>query len=416
VDSRAVALGLCAAAAVLAVAYIVQAATPLRIEDDSTEYLVIAAWIADGHGIPSDAAFPPGLPFMLASLDSLGIARSWAITLLNLVFLGIGLGATAHILRRGLGYSRNAVLGVCLLTALAFAIVRATSHPLSDIPFFGLSLAAIAFSTEARRRASVALLLPAGALTLAAISVRTLGVALVPAVLAALPPRARRVGLPALLVVGSVGFAVFGPRRYVSEALDEWRSDPLRRLVSHSWDLLGALGELALNVPHERVPDALAELYPLVGLGMLIPLAGGAWLLRHRAPVEVGFVASVTVILIVWPFTDSRLLLPTTPLLIACVVAWVQAMRPRRWLPSAAWAWVAVFAVAGITSLAVSTRITFAGDRFPELYNENLRSTYRVAWGQADGADMARLQPRALWALRRYEPRAVGDPGVAPSP
>ena len=140
---------------------------------------------------------------------------------------------------------------------------------------------------------------------------RTIGFALVPALFVALPTlRSRIAFLGALAAVVGAAFLALAPTRYVADAADQWREDPLSTLGTHVHDLVRAVGELALNAPRDRVPDVLAELYPLLGVLALVPLVTGAWLLRGRAPVAMTFVGSVGVILFAWPFVDSRLLLP----------------------------------------------------------------------------------------------------------
>ncbi len=396
--------------------YALHAFSPLRIDSDVTEYLVIAAWIADGHGVPSDAGFPPGLPLLIAGLDAVDLARSWTIVLMNMAFLVAGLVAVASVLRRDLGFSTVGIVAVCTATLLSFPLIRTASHPLSDVPFFGLGLCAVALASASRRRGSYALFAGAVILAIAATAVRTIGFALVPMLFVALPTRRSRwVLTSACLVAGAVVFVAVGPVRYVSEAVEEWRDGPLSVLVSHVWDLVRAIGELALNAPHERVPDAVAAIYPVIGVLSLVPIVGGAWLLRHRSPVAVTFISSIAAVLLVWPFVDARLLLPAVPLLVACVVEGFRATAGRSAFLAGV-AWSAVFVTFGIVVLVVSLRITFAGDRFPEVYNANLRQTYRIAWGTAQPRRGSGVDPRALWALRRYEPRAVGEPGRTPRP
>jgi hypothetical protein len=122
-------------------------------------------------------------------------------------------------------------------------------------------------------------------------------------------------------------------------------------------------------------------------------------------------------VLFVWPFVDARLLLPVVPLLIVCAVEAVGiGVRARRSVLLAGAAWCTVFVACSIAVFAVSLRMTFSGDRFPEVYNPYLRETYRVAWGTAEAGPHSGVEPRALWALRRYEPRAIGDPGPTPRP
>lgn len=417
VDARIVAVA--TALVGLSVCYALHVLTPLRIESDSTEYLVIAAWIADGHGIPHDATFPPGLPLLLAGLDTRGLAHSSPIVLMNLAFLAAGLAALTSVVRRELGWSALAAAGVCVVTLLSFPVVRTASHPLSDVPFFGVAMSAVALASAARRRGSYALFAGAAGLAAVACSLRTIGFALVPMLLAALPTRhARAVFVAIVAPVLAVGFVVAAPDRYTSEAEEKWADAPFSTFVTHLWSLARAVGELAVNAPRERVPDTLASTYPVIGIVVLVPIVVGAWRARRTAPVAVTFAASLVGMLVAWPFVDSRLLMPAVPFLAVFAALGLRdwGLRPLRLAAHvAARGWPVVFAAAGLVVIAVSLRITFAGDSFPEEYNANFRETYRVAWGQA-AASADDVHPRTLWALRRFEPRAIGDPGPAPSP
>src|SRR5581483_11041361 len=63
--------------AALAFAYLLQIATPLRVDHDSIEYLTVAASIADGRGFMLNGApafVPYGYPLLVAGLEQLGIA------------------------------------------------------------------------------------------------------------------------------------------------------------------------------------------------------------------------------------------------------------------------------------------------------------------------------------------------------
>lgn len=416
--SKRVTVVLTAAVLAAALTYLAQVATPLRLAYDSTEYFVLAGWLADGRGYPDGASFPPGLPALIAGLDAVGAARSWAIVLMNAAFVIVGLSALARILRRDLGWGSNAVLGVVLASLLATPLVRWTPHPLSEAPFLGLSLAALALASEARRRNRLWPLALACLLTLAAMATRTFGIALVPALVAGLPAaRQRRFAVPAVLVVGLAGLLVLGPSRYLGEAADRWQQDPALRVLQQVRDQLRIVGELAVNVPIERAPAAAEWLYPVVGaVAVALAVLGAAWIAR-AAPVLVTYLAASSALLFAWPLPDSRLLVPVLPVLVTCVGA--GASRLPGVMRRAGVAWALGFAAVGIVALGVTTRISYAGDSFPERYATGsvpIRATYRVAWGSEDVADRRQALPRTLWALRRFEPRALGDPGPLPRP
>jgi hypothetical protein len=407
---------LIAAIVALSVIYVLQAFTPLRVTNDSREFLVLGAQLADGGGFPSQSLFPPGMPILVAGLDVAGLARSWGFVMLNLVFLAAGLVAVATILRRDLAYSISGVLAISAITLLAFEIARSVAHPMTEIPFFGLSMVALALASAARRRENLWLLAAAAVLVVAACAVRTFGVALVPALIAALPRRRDRlIALPAIAALGAAGLAVIGPRRYVSEAFDQWREGPLGEARRHIVETVSLVGEVALNAPSTRVPDSLEHVYPLAGLIVLVPLIVGAWAVARRAPVVSTYLAASAGVLFLWPFSDTRFLAPLAPLLVASVVEGIQRLPFPRLRPVAL-AWASLFVVFGVVALAGTTRISFSGDTFPERYGPQFRATYRVAWGTASQAERVAVDERMLWVLRRYEPRALGEPAATPPP
>jgi hypothetical protein len=403
-----------------ALVYLAQIATPLRVTHDSTEYLVLAARLADGSGYPADAHFPPGLPALIAGLDLVGAARAWGIVLMNTAFIVLGLAALARMLRRDLGWGNNAVLGVFLATLLAWPLIRIASLTLSEAPFLGLSLMAVAAAAEARRRQRLWPLALACVLTLAAIATRTFGIVLVPALLAGLPTaRGRRVVAPLVAVVGLAGFFALGPSRYLGEATWRWEQGPIMPVLWQVRDLFQVAGELAINVPLDRAPAGAASIYFVVGVGAVALAAFGAVSIARAAPVLVVYAAASAALLFVWPFAQARLAVPVLPVLVACVGA--GASRLPRTARSAGLAWALGFAAVGIVGLGYTTRLSFAGDAFPKRYMAHsdevpTRAAYRVAWGSADPADRRDANPRTLWALRRFEPRALGDPGPVPEP
>jgi hypothetical protein len=251
---------------------------------------------------------------------------------------------------------------------------------------------------------------------MAACAVRTFGVALVPALVAALPSRRDRlIALPALAVLGASGLALIGPRRYLAAAFDRWRDNPVSQAGEHAVNTLGLLGEVALNAPSTRVPNVLEHVYPLAGLVVLVPLLVGAWAAGRRAPVIGTYLTASAVVLLLWPYSATRFLAPLAPLLAAGLVEGIQRLSSKRLRP-VAYTWASLFVVLGLVALAGTTRISLSGDEFPERYGPEYRATYRSAWGTASPAERLAVNERMLWVLRRYEPRALGEPTATPPP
>ena len=86
----------------------------------------------------------------------------------------------------------------------------------------------------------------------------------------------------------------------------------------------------------------------------------------------------------------------------------LQALVPPSTLKPIALVYAVCFSLLGVAALAYSTRLTFAGDRFPDLYGDGkLRATYRLAWFDEAPRSGTTIDPDALYLLRRFEPRAA---------
>lgn len=159
--------------AALLLAYAVQVATPLRLTVDSVQYLTIADSIADGHGIPAGADFPPGLPALYALLDGVGLGTTWAIVAANLAFLKLALACSLWLYARVFRIAPAPSALLACGTLLSYVLVKHAALALSDVPFLGVvSAALVAFTRAAteRRRAALAF---GFVLTAAAVATRT---------------------------------------------------------------------------------------------------------------------------------------------------------------------------------------------------------------------------------------------------
>jgi len=82
--------------AILAFAFVLQIFTPLRLNTDAVTLLSMAESAAHGGAFLEDGertVFPTGYPALLSVLLRLGLAHSWVIVSLNMVFLFLGLFA-----------------------------------------------------------------------------------------------------------------------------------------------------------------------------------------------------------------------------------------------------------------------------------------------------------------------------------
>jgi hypothetical protein len=393
---------------VLAGAYLVQLASPLRLDTDSASYLRIAASIADGHGThpPDTPSFPPGYPSLVAGLDLAGLGTPAGLVALNLAFLAVGLGSLFVALRHGLGLGETASTVVCVLTLLSSAVAKHAVIPLSEIVFFGLVAASVAALTVALADGRSPLLVAGILLALAACTVRTAGIGLAPAVILAFRSTRSRVVAAVTVAVAATAAAATTPR-YLDELSRGWDNGVLRSALTEAHDLLELVGAAVANVPQSKL-DTVSPLLVAVG-AITLPLVAIVLFLRRRqlGPVD-GWVVGALVVLYVWPSDVARFMLPVFPYLLG-----YGALAARRW-NGIAIAYAAAFAALGLAAITLSTRLTFSGCAFPERYASGvLAPTYRVAWGRARPGDRARVEPAVLEMLRRYEPEPpCGRPGA----
>lgn len=174
----------------LAICFVLQAFSPLRLNTDAIVLLSMGDSTAHGGGFLDSGqktVFPPGYPALLAILLRLGIAHSWVLVGLNLVFLSLGLFAAYSLLIRQFFEDRALVLVICSFFLLSYVVVKHFTIPLTDVPFFCCSMCCLAVMSHTANVDSNWLFgMLAGTawlLAFAAITVRTIGVALFPPLL-----------------------------------------------------------------------------------------------------------------------------------------------------------------------------------------------------------------------------------------
>jgi hypothetical protein len=156
---------------------------------------------------------------------------------------------------------------------------------------------------------------------------------------------------------------------------------------------------MTLNIPQSKLPEPLRRLVPVAGVAAFA-LAMWGFTQKKLDVVDV-YAVCYLIILCAAPWQDARYLLPILPLLFGYLGLAVKRLPAIRW---AVVGYAICFSLLGLLALGYSTRITFAGSKFPDVYGDgSLRATYRRAFGQeATGP----IDEDALELLKRYEVRA----------
>lgn len=404
---------------------LLQTFSPLRLNTDSIAYLSLAASAVDGHGFlyaGSSTHFPHGYPALIALLDCLGLACSWSFIGLNCLFIACALWSCFLVFRSGFGFTGWRAVLSCGFPLLSFVLIKHMSLPLSDSVFLGVSMMSMALLVKAREIIGSRrwLLLGLGSLLVGlAITVRTAGVALLPALVWAwlgedsLKPLWRS-GTPkrwlcymftvALLILASLALAaVLMQTRYLrSDLVPIYHQMNLgRRIAANALGHLSEWGELFLNIPTSKMPVFARKALPLLGLGSVILVMAAFWMRRSRFGLLDVYFLSFTAMVFLWPFFETRLWLPMLPLLVGYVgVAYQHAWKHRALTPALI-LYLVWFALLGGTAWAYSNRITFARQQFPRLYGDGtLTPTYEFLMSGMEPTNT--LNSEALKVLRRY--------------
>lgn len=407
----------------LAICFALQIFSPLRLNNDAIVLLSMGQSAAHGGGFLNggqETVFPPGYPALLAVLLRLGLAHPWVIVGLNLVFLSVGLLAAYYLLIHEFFEDKAIVLMVCSVFLLSYVVVKHFTIPLSDVPFFCFSMSCLAIMSWTKDTDSnlrlVILVGAAWLLAVAAILVRRVGVALIPPLVFMIvrSPRFKLVmkryslGVKLIIAVTSM-FVCIGTAYIVrnSSTLSDFTGVVAKiriptlvlRIFSYRFT---ELGELLSNAPLSKMPTKLHVVVPWIGLLLfLLTLLGLATKRRKICPTEVFFVC-YTGILFAWPYRDARFWLPVIPLLIAYSVLAVRTLRLPK---SVVTVYCIGFATLGFVAIAYSTRISFAGSKFPDRYGDgNLRATYCAAFQSCRvGGDPNKVDAKVLRLLQEYK-------------
>jgi hypothetical protein len=407
--------------------YLVQIASPLRLVGDSVDYLLQASSAADGSGFRvhgEQSMRPPGYPALIFLLVKAGIGKSWAIVALNCLLLGIGCWSSYYVLRSSFGFGAVTAEIICLLTLLSFVMVKHVTYPLSDVCFFGASMPCLLMFLRAEAATSPGpywRLAIAAPLLVFCIELRTIGIALIPAFAWAalggafwarsLPQwlRRHRIAPFVLLLVVFVAMALAG-KMFLHSRYLQFNAKTLQKrgvignFVSDLSDHTMEWGELAVNAPVSKLPAGLELPVRIAGFFALLLAVIGIWEKRRALDASIWYVAGFASIVIAYPWFDTRLWIPVLPLLMGYVLIGVRRRIPSRLLRPAIVAYCVFFCLLGIVALGYSTRLTFAGSQFPDLYGDGtLRATYRKAFLGESPRNADDISPDALYLLRRYE-------------
>jgi hypothetical protein len=400
---------------ILLLLYALQLFSPLRLNTDSLVFLSLAESAAEGKGFLYHGKvthYPNGYPALVAWLDYWGWANPGSLVAINLLFLGLG-----TIMAFGLFYTAyhfdypTAICLICL-SLLSYILIKHVTLPISDPVFYGLSMSCLLILARMEdSQKPLSLIYPILAILTAAlaIEVRTIGVALIPAFLLVIMKKAQSkqihygiaIILSLLLLLSSLSLS---KTEYIPEAAETFGllGGFLAGILQVMMSRLSELGELVINIPLGKMPYLVSYLALPIGLICLSILIVG---IVKKKPINAIQIYLITYILLLlaWPYRDARFWMPVMPLLIGTGYQAIQRQNRSKVLSYAVMIYVGYFSVTGLLAIGYSTRISFAGPNFSEVYGDgNLRETYRYLLGNAKAGESAAINQEAVRLFERF--------------
>lgn len=161
---------------------------------------------------------------------------------------------------------------------------------------------------------------------------------------------------------------------------------------------------MAANAPASRLPEAVVAPIRVVGALALGVFLLGLWTRRFNLDSLLLYVIGFACIVFAYPWFDTRLWLPLLPFVFAYAFLGLKRVLSTRVLHTLLSTYCCVYCLLGVVALVYSTRITYSGSRFPDVYGDGrLRGTYKVAF---QGEKRPDVDADALDLLRRYDRRA----------
>ena len=383
---------------ILAIGYGLQLFTPIRLQYDSVTLLSVADSVAHGgsylfQGQPT--VFPPGYPSIIAVFLRFGLSYTMILVALNLVFIVAGLFAAFRLFKNQWPFGKVPT-AICIFTAFSFIFIRHATIAATDLCFFGVSIWTLlvlrSISESHLGRALVLRIIASWVMAVAAISVRRVGLALVPALIWSLAShpeiknyirrcsiRGKTTAVVTILFLACITVFIVKTTSTIRDRhADSAMFNNERQIITCR---LGELAQLAFNavgytdldegrgyVASVKLPKGLDSILPGIG-GLIVGIVLFGISKTKFTSTEV-YVLSYLAIIFAWPYYDTRFWLPVIPFVIGYSVVTLKQVSGKRISRKLVYAYSYVFCGIGLWWLVASTSITFSGRNFPNVYLE----------------------------------------------
>jgi len=294
----------------------------MRTDQDVSHYIPMADDIETGHPIAEkDRQWPIGYPLAIVALRHVGCGGNLGLIGFNLVGLGIGLAAFGALATRDLKLSQPAIAIVLACTLLSRFTFDMATIAQPELPFMGSTMGSLlCLSVSATSRRPFAWIVAATVLAAVSTELRTIGIALFPAIGVSVLRLQPRWAWP-MAAAAVCGALVITQTKYFGILTERFAASGSGFVLSSciAWRL-EELGQVVTNLSRHNLPYLVGYDFPRIGAIALAAVAVGAWKYR-RSPIAPYLVCYAALILIS-AFRDLlRFYVPILPFLFA--LAWI---------------------------------------------------------------------------------------------
>lgn len=359
----------------MALVYLAGCFTPLHLHFDSIRYYDIKDCIEFGCPPDSFAAtdfLPYGYTFLLVGLSKLGILSAFSIVLVNCIYLF----GTVFFISRIFGRRVHPYL-YALILLFHWLMIKFTVHPLSELQYIFFSSASLYCFHQYLQRKSFLFLGLAVVFSLFTVLTRTVGIALLPALVLGALWHHRKQLIPIIqkhkfkLILGGVVLLAgmyFSATQlkvtsYTSSLKENYAGGSRLQLFIDNLLLhFRELGEVLINMPAGKLLDFLpgtAGIALFVVLGLLF-LGWITWVCISRKagiPVYIKlYLLFYAFIILNWPYYDPRFWAPLVPLFAAILLC---TPWPRPVFRSLAKVYIGFYLLVGAAAAVYSLKLGF---------------------------------------------------------
>ncbi len=401
----------------LAFLFFLNCFTPLRLHYDMLRYFAIKDCIeskcppeADPHDY-----LPYGYTALLLLLSKLGLLRPFLIVFLNCIYLLGGL----YFIRKIFASIRFPFF-LFFIVLLNWTIIKFVTHPLSELQYLFFSIASLyAFCLFVRGR-NIRNLLAAFILAGIAFLTRTVGIALLAALFAAILWEYRKqlilllkqnriflFGLMACLAVVIIFSRQLGLNHYTG-VMSKQFDEGLRFTNVLGWHF-SEWGEILINTSRFKVINFFPVqtgnwIFIIVGMVGVLGFIYLCFIRKNMVPFIVkAYLFFYLLLMFNWPFADPRFWVPVIPL-IAAVVSQA-SLYSSKTIRLLSMAYLIVYAGLGLAALGYTTYTSFNKKEFSKTQAKGVyRNEYETHFFGRPLSDTAtHVDPYLVEFLNKYD-------------